>query len=124
MKDEAISLVADFLRKKGFNPNNCQWTSGCPLTKAVWNGNLDLVDVLLRLGIDPDIRSSEKHTALHYCAIANHTIHNYMSMARLLLDHGATPDVENIHGYTPRKLALEYSRRDLADLLDQRGAKK
>ncbi|MGI8559998.1 MAG: ankyrin repeat domain-containing protein, partial [Luteimonas sp.] len=87
-----------------------------PLSLAVRLGWLGLIERLVGLGVDLDARDSHGMTALHLCAALGRE-----AALKLLVRHGASPEVRAADGQTPLGVALSGGRRDLADWLDWRG---
>jgi ankyrin repeat protein len=55
-----------------------------------------IAQILLKCGVDIHAQDKDKDTALHWAAFSGRP-----EITRLLLDHGANPNVENDHGLTP-----------------------
>ncbi len=69
-------------------------TNGFPIVQAAKNGNLEMVELLLQMGADPDARSpSEDQRELGIPILAAIENQDY-DLANLLLDQGAS-----VHGY-------------------------
>jgi hypothetical protein len=105
-----------------------------PLQQAAFDGNADIVALLLdrgavvttsyskrcarwspTIGIEADC---EGWTALHFTAYGGHT-----AVAQLLLNHGANVNAPDATGKTPLRLARDFKRSDLERLLLSRGGK-
>ncbi|GAA4855718.1 ankyrin repeat domain-containing protein [Luteimonas vadosa] len=86
-----------------------------PLSLAVRLGWLHLMERLVVAGVALDARDSHGMTALHLCAALGRE-----AALKLLVRHGASPDVRAADGQTPLGVALSGGRRDLADWLDWR----
>lgn len=74
-----------------------------PLMRAVDNGHVESVEVLLTIGkAGVDFYDESENTALHF-AVAN----NQRVVVQLLLAHGANPLHANRDGITPKQLAQQ-----------------
>ena len=71
-----------------------------PLHIAAQNGYLEIVELLLEHGANPNVQDNDGRTPLHY-AVEN----CHVDVARVLLDHGADPTIRDNEGMTP----LDYS---------------
>jgi|GEM_PF-3168429 len=67
----------------------------------------DLVELLLKAGVDPNIQDSNKETALHLAC------KKFPSKVAALLKAGANPNIADFHGYTP----LHVAARDYPQLI-------
>ena len=78
----------------------------------------DTAAYLLRHGMDPD------HMNWHYTTLLHHVASDGdIPKARLLLDHGATIDaIDEEYRSTPLGMAARWGRKDMVELLLERGA--
>ena len=88
-----------------------------PLHRAAAAGQVDVVNLFLRCGADPDLKSSEGDTPL-YLAIKN----EQRATAECLLAAGADPNARNSGRNTPLHLVATIPNPDLARLLLAHGA--
>jgi len=73
-------------------------------------------EMLLKYGADPNIKSEQAcQTPLHIA-----TYHSCIEVCRLLLEHGADPEMQDIHGYTPLDIAIAAGENSY----NQRGSEK
>jgi ankyrin repeat protein len=69
---------------------------------AAWYGQTEIVEFLLKTGIDPGLRSADGRTCLHRAAYGAH-----VDVVKLLLAHSAPVDVkDDAVGVTPLDIAL------------------
>ena len=114
-----------FLLDRGASPNGVtgrdrQTSLMHALKGSSATGSPEAVALLLHEGADLNIRNRHGTLALHMavgCGASLDTI-------RLLLRSGADAqvDTENIHGYSPARVAAEAGRNDVIALLRERGA--
>ena len=91
-----------------------------PLFIAAGEGDLELCRILIDKGADVNYRmDSGAFTALHRSAAAG----SY-EVTRLLLSHGAKPNITNRRGKTPLQLAIDGGHEKVAELLKKHGATK
>jgi ankyrin repeat protein len=76
---------------------------GTPLTLAFRRGNMEIAQLLIEKGADPNIRDSFGETALMYAAGSGK-----MDMVTALLEKGADPNIKNNNGWS----ALWYAVRN------------
>jgi hypothetical protein len=87
-------------------------------------GHFSSMEVLLRHGVDPNI-SRFGQTALHYAAARHSGVsgEDRARFAAMLIDHGARLNVrDDLLQSTPLGWACRWGRRELVELLLQRGA--
>ena len=106
---EAVSSLLSF----GANPNSKDDLGETPLHKAVREGHIETVKLLLDVS-DANDANSEGMTPLHWACLAGD-----QSMVALLVQHGADPGLRNeyLDGMTPAELAKMMGYDDLEDAL-------
>src|SRR5437879_10311512 len=83
--------------------NSRNAVGAAPIHEAAWNGNVELIDLLLARGADVNLRHADGgSTPLHYAVITNH-----VEAVRTLLKHGADLQAEYRSGATPLHLAAD-----------------
>jgi hypothetical protein len=87
------------------------------LESGACSGKMFIIKRALRTGVDPNEETVSYGTALHAAAQAGQ-----LDVARLLVDHGATPTVRDHQGKTPAELARLQEHWDVAAFLDSVGA--
>lgn len=107
---EAARLLLNY----GADPNLASLDNRSPLFLAVWQNCEPVVDRLLHMCANPDIRSADEGmTPLHVAAMYGHA--HYV---RKLLAHGANPEIRDAEGKTARDLAVEYEQPETSQILD------
>ena len=91
-----------------------------PLHLAAFNGDLEMVQVLLEYGVDVNCPNIYGSTPLLYVSQSGHR--NAPSIARFLIERGADPNTRGSLGYTPLHEASVYGRTEIARLLIEHGA--
>lgn len=89
-----------------------------PLHYACQNGYLQLAELLLRYGADPNMEDADMQTPLHFAAR-----NNQLDCAALLIKHGAIVDAPDIAGWTPLRGAILCQHENMAALLQKHGAR-
>ncbi|VEP17398.1 Ankyrin repeat protein,protein kinase family protein [Hyella patelloides LEGE 07179] len=87
------------------------------LHDAVWNNNYEIVQLLINLGIDLDVKGRDGKTPL-FSAIER----NYVDMTELLITHGADTNLKNNYGDTPLFNAINRKNIEIVELLLIHGA--
>ncbi|KAI8952783.1 ankyrin repeat-containing domain protein [Xylaria longipes] len=65
-------------------------------------GHEDVVSLLLESGANPNPKTKEGQTALHWAAASGNS-----KTIRLLLDWGAEPNSQDAHDFTPSRFAID-----------------
>ncbi len=89
-----------------------------PLHYACREGYLQLVELLLRYGANPNMEDADMLTPLHFAAK-----NNRVDCAALLIQHGAIVDAPDIAGWTPLRSAILNQHGDMVTLLKKHGAR-
>lgn len=89
-----------------------------PLHYACQEGYLQLAELLLRYGADPDMEDVDMLTPLHFAAR-----YNQLDCAALLIKHGAIVDAPDIAGWTPLRRAILNQHENMVALLQKHGAR-
>lgn len=118
--------IVEYLLDLGFPPTNADYRDRTPLVSACAGGHWDVAKLLLARGAAPNQPSM--HFTIYRYAIHAPAVANSVSAARLLLDHGADPNI----GVTSRTRtawpypaiwhAFERENTALVRLLMERGA--
>ncbi len=91
------------------------------LISAAFAGSANTLEELLKRNAAVNARKPKSgRTALYECVNGQGT----KAMVEMLLDHKADFTIPDKSGKTPLKLAVEKTRQDIVDLLQQRGAKE
>jgi ankyrin repeat protein len=103
-------------------------TTPLHLATSAWvkRDQVDIMQVLLDHGANPNARDDDDATPLHNSSWWEKTYHvprrGTVEGVRLLIKHGAIIDAEDNQGRTPLQLALDYGRDDIAACLKEHGA--
>lgn len=116
---DAPHLVKIMLQH-GANPNTPDELGQPPLQWALEMGRPETVGILLDQGAKADAQDSYGEPLL-FLAMQNN---KSTVVVRLLLEHGAEPNLPGKEGKTPLQLARQSKRFDLIALLKQHGAKQ
>ncbi|KAL1649589.1 hypothetical protein SLS58_001646 [Diplodia intermedia] len=122
------------------------------LAAAKRTANVDVISLLLDAGADANCRGPDRRNALHYCVkncrkplgavglllsagtdvnaqatdgslpLHDAVAENNLDMAKALIKHGSSLDVEDVIGLTPLTLAIEIGCFEAADFLIEAGA--
>lgn len=84
------------------------WTA---LHVAAFEGNMEAVELLVKLGADLDAQTNNGNTALHLAAMNGHT-----QVFRTLVDADADIDIDNHNHLTPREVAETMGRAEIEQL--------
>ncbi|WP_106744690.1 ankyrin repeat domain-containing protein [Yoonia maritima] len=109
-KNEALALIAD----PGFDPNV---RSGLPLSFAIELGYLDIAQLLLTKGANPNLGADSRKGSM-VLALEN----EYFDLADSLLQHGAEISARDKNGWTPLIWASIKGYRAVVEYLVENGA--
>ena len=87
-----------------------------PLHKAVWKGDIALIEALIAGGADPNSRN-EGFTLLHMAGFNDNP-----AVIEALLEAEADPEARDKHGFTPLHAAAEYNNPAVVEALIAGGA--
>jgi ankyrin repeat protein len=96
--------------------------SGAPLRNAAQQGHLEVVQLLLDHGADPNLR--EEEIAPHGHALYAAAAHGHLEIARLLLAHGAHPNPEVESSADALTRAIDRGDTAMVNLLCAHGASR
>ena len=100
--------------------DDTNWT---PLHVAAFRHREDIVRLLIARGANLDIQTTDSHkTALFLATQLMQTTEQNTEVAALLLENGASPNIQNTEGLTPLHNVVEYGQKGLMTLLLQNGA--
>lgn len=112
--------IVRLLLQAGDSPNNdyaIALYSG-PLHYTCREGYLQLAELLLRYGADPNMEDADMQTPLHFAAK-----NNQLECAALLIKYGAIVDAPDIAGWTPLRSAILSQYENMVALLQKHGAR-
>lgn len=88
-----------------------------PLIRAIYNGRLEEVRMLVQFGADVNKVNRKGNTALHQAI--RFTNGNQTELVELLLKNGADPDMRDGYGATARQYAKSLPSNEIAALIDK-----
>ena len=103
-----------------YDPKNADPSCIIPLEMAIRGGDLELLQLLLRHGADPDLF---ERTVTLEPAFITAVDSRQPGLLRLLLDGGASVNVRGCYGRTAMHVAVERQHLESVQLLGERGAK-
>lgn len=113
------NLARILVKERGIHVDGHEKNENTALTAAAKNGDVEGVRFLLRdLGANPN---ASCHCPMHRTALHYASEYGHKKVVKVLLEHGANPNVLNMHGQT----ALDVVRRneDVKQLLIEAGGK-
>ena len=114
---EIRESLYDYINLERVDVNTRSFSGDTPLIKAVYWGDLRVVQALLKHGADPNADGEDDYTALH-CA-ASQGRHR---IARLLLEHGASTSATTIGNRTALGLAEVCNDPEMIRILKETGS--
>ena len=102
--------IARFLIEKGANPMSKDNAGGTPFASR--HRHLDLVEVLLEVGVDVNVRNTEEETPLHITSGRGN-----LEVSRFLIKRGADVNCCDNRGWTPLHAATRNGHLDVVRLL-------
>ena len=109
--------------------------TGSPLYFAAIGGHKDIVDFLLKKGAHPDgwpVPAANRTTPLHGAVLdwihhprvgsSRPTLESRLEVAKVLLEKGATVNVQDEFGIAPLHIAIHHRYKEVIDLLFKYGA--
>ena len=109
--DDHDALVAQLLLEHGADVDAPDDDSQTPLHLASSFGRVKVVLVLLNAGANANMKNAEGQTPLH--AVSGSVYYSQedgITIARLLLEHGADPNAQDNNHLTPSDFELYYGR--------------
>lgn len=108
-------LRAKLYLKAGWDPNvqSSNDENHYLLTDLAYQGDVQMVDTLLRAGANPDVSDNTGSTALWIAARLGD-----IEMVRILLEHGANPKKQNNAGWSPIMVARDEGNVQISQLLE------
>jgi len=97
--------MTQLLLEHGANPNVCDSAQVTPLMKAVFNGEADVVELLLTHKADVNAKDNNNRSPLHYAAWALEYGKDMTGITEILIRTGAEVNLSDGAGRTPLKWA-------------------
>lgn len=116
---DAVGVFQILLRNRTTDLNSKTYDGTTPLILACRMGVEGMVTDLINAEVDVNLADEHGKTALHWAAAVN----NYTAV-KILLDHGANRDAQDLLEETPLYLAAREGSRDAAKILLEYGANR
>jgi Ankyrin repeats (3 copies)/Ankyrin repeats (many copies) len=121
--------TAELLRHSGANPNVQCYVGNTPLHSAACYGDVEMVQELLDLEADVNVRNERDETPLYYTLQTAPALRKIPSfpillgnVAQLLLGRGADINARSNDGWTPLHFAVDCERIEVVRVLLEHGA--
>lgn len=116
MRTDCVRCADLLMKAKSFRVNAANRFGETPLMLAVFKGNEEIFEALLRAGADPKAQP-KSWTALHYAATEGRE-----DFVKRLLELGVSPNVQTSAGVTPLHMAARRPSRAVVVTLLRAGA--
>lgn len=113
-------LVSTLLAETRVSSNCANSSGSSPLHYAAQGGYISILEILLRSGANPDVKTQNiigGNTPLHIAVDMN-----FLKVVEILLNFYANPNLLNAVGFTPLHIAARKGYLDCVKLLLSRGA--
>ena len=111
----ATAMSVQLLLENGAEVDAVATDSGCTsLHYAASLGHVDLCELLVRYGADPDAQTARLETPLHLAVASGHS-----DVVALLLKYHARLDIRDTNGMTPLQQAETVNKREIVTLIKQ-----
>jgi ankyrin repeat protein len=104
-RPQIVKLLID----RGARVNQIDHVGCNALHHAAWGGDLESMQILLAAGISPNVIDMHQNTPLQR-ALLSHYMDARMPMLKLLMEHGADPDLSGPGRRTPRSFVRDVIR--------------
>lgn len=109
-----LTGLAQFLLKKGADPNRAPGVYNTALYYACSHDNLELVETLFEYDADPNLPSNKNSYPIHFA--------NDLRIVRLLIEKNAIINPETLEGMTALSIAVDFGNKEKIALLVANGA--
>ena len=116
---EDIRRVRELLSQDRSSASDQDTCGYSPLFSAACKGNIEIVQLLLDHGVDPN---APEYNAPRGHALYEAVAGNHLDTAKLLLDHGADPNAQVESSGNPLTQALGKDNKEMINLLYRHGA--
>lgn len=121
--DAAINVgqldLVRLLLECGADPGTADENCRTLLHLAASKCDVDVVQLLIGSGLDPNAETKFGVTPLHEAVTGSHIAAGRLYVVRILLENGADPNAADVYGVTPRERAAQYEHLDAARLLEE-----
>lgn len=122
VKQKDCAALERMVENEGADPNSAL-KGMTPLAFAVWEGLVDCIATLLRLGADPNLRAVDNVGRMEPPLVSAIRLGHPSSICILLLDNGADPNAKDFYGHTALWAAVYARRGDIIGLVLRYGAR-